>query len=424
MTGYSRRLILGGAGACLALPTWAAAKPRQKGPTVVVIGGGFGGATAAKYLKRADPSLRVVLITGELTHITCPFSNTVIGGFASLAMLERNYDTLKSRWGIIVVTGMATAIDTAKREVKTSGGASFGYDRLIVSPGIDFKWGELEGYDEAAAQRMPHAWKAGPQTTLLRRQLEAMEDGGLVVMSVPGNPFRCPPGPYERASLIAWYLKQAKPRSKLMILDAKDSFSKQALFQEGWGALFGDRVEWVPAGANGRVVRLDAKGGWVETDFDRFFPAVTNIIPPQKAGKIAAAAGLTDSSGFCPVDPATFESRLVPGIHVIGDACIAGEMPKSASSANAQGKITAAVVAAQLQGEAAPEAKVINICYSLLSPDYGISVTGVYGVRGGIRASVAGAGGVSPLGADAHFRKAEADYAFAWYASICSDSWA
>ncbi len=421
MTGrLSRRALLGGATALLAAPALAAG---PRGARVVIVGGGFGGATAARYLRRAMPELRITLVEPNRVHVTCPGSNAVIGGLEPLSRLEHGYDRLRSRFGIEVVHDAAVAIEGERRRVRLGGGAEIAYDRLIVSPGIDLRWNEIEGYGEAAALTMPHAWKAGEQTALLRRRLEAVEDGGVVIIAAPGNPFRCPPGPYERAGLIAWHLSRTRKGCKVLILDAKDSFSKQALFQEGWKALYGDMIEWVSGASNGRVVRVNAAEGWVETDFDRFTPALANIIPPQGAGRIAVAAGLAEAGGFCPVDPATFESRRIPGIHVIGDSCIAGEMPKSASSANNQAKIAAAAVAASLAGQGFASVKAINVCYSLLAPDYGISVAGVYDVADGRRAGVAGSGGVSPLGADAHARKTEAEYAVGWYAGICADAW-
>lgn len=421
MTGrLSRRALLGGATALLAAPALAAGAGTAR---VVIVGGGFGGATAARSLRRAMPELRITLVEPNRVHVTCPGSNAVIGGLEPLSRLEHGYDRLRSRFGIEVVHDTVAAIEGERRRVRLGGGGEIAYDRLIVSPGIDLRWNEIEGYGEAAALSMPHAWKAGEQTALLRRRLEAVEDGGVVIIAAPGNPFRCPPGPYERAGLIAWHLSRTRKGCKVVILDAKDSFSKQALFQEGWKALYGDMIEWVSGASNGRVVRVNAVEGWVETDFDRFTPALANIIPPQGAGRIAVAAGLADTGGFCPVDPATFESRRIPGIHVIGDACIAGEMPKSASSANNQAKIAAAAVAASLAGQGFASVKAINVCYSLLAPDYGISVAGVYDVADGRRTGVAGSGGVSPLGADAQIRKAEAEYAAGWYAGICADAW-
>ena len=382
-----------------------------------------GGATAARYTRRYLPDAHVVLIEAGRTHFTCPFSNTVIAGLNPMGFIECGYDALADRDGITVINDLAIAIDPVARTVRVRSGAVFGYDKLVVSPGIEMRWDGLEGYDEAAAARMPHAWIAGPQTLLLRRQLEAMADGGVVAISVPGNPMRCPPGPYERAGLIAYYLKRAKPRSKVLILDAKESFTKEALFKEGWAALYPGMIEWVPVGANGRVVRVDAKAGALETDFDTFRPAVANVIAPQWAGAIARTAGLTDHSGFCPVDPQTFESTVHRHVHVIGDACIAGAMPKSAHSANGQAKLTAAAIAAMVMGERPAALRAINTCYSLVAPDYGISVVGVYAVQNGVIANIAGAGGVSPLAASPQFREKEADFAGGWYGAIRQDSW-
>src|SRR5205085_3584691 len=244
----------------------------------------------------------------------------------------------------------ATAIDQQARMVTLMNGARLPYDRLVLAPGIDIRWDGLPGYNEAAAEQMPHAWKAGDQTLLLRRQLEAMADGGTVVISAPANPFRCPPGPYERASLIAYYLKTNKPRSKLIILDAKDAFSKQRLFQNAWKELY-PNLEWVSLSHGGNVNAVDAATKTLKTDFADHKADVANVIPPQKAAAIAQTAGVADRSGWCPVDPVTFESKLVPNIHVIGDAAIMGGMPKSAFSANAQAKVCAAAVVTLLAGQ-------------------------------------------------------------------------
>src|SRR5690606_14249702 len=228
------------------------------------------------------------------------------------------------------------------------------YDRLVLAPGVDRLFDALEGYDEAAAEIMPHAWKAGAQTELLRRQLEAMEDGGVVAIVAPANPYRCPPGPYERACLIAHYLKQEKPRSKILILDTKDQFSKRPLFEEAWAELYPGMIEWVPMSAGGNVIRVEPETMSIETDFERHEVDVANVIPPQSAGAIARAAGVADPTGWCPVDPGTFESTLVPSVHVLGDACFAGAMPKSAFSANAQAKVAALAIDAMLRDEAPP----------------------------------------------------------------------
>jgi sulfide dehydrogenase [flavocytochrome c] flavoprotein subunit len=269
---------------------------------------------------------------------------------------------------------------------------------------------------------MPHAWKAGEQTLLLRRQLEAMTDGGTVVISAPANPFRCPPGPYERASLIAYYLKSKKPRSKLIVLDAKDSFSKQRLFQAAWQQLYPGLLEWVSLSNGGKVTKVDPATRTLVTDFATYKADVANVIPPQRAGHIAEIAGVADQTGWCPIDPVTFESRLQPGVHVIGDAAIAGAMPKSAFAANVQAKECAAAVAALLRDETPPPPKLINTCYSLVAPDYGISVAGVYHPVNGQLVDVEGAGGLSPADATPDFRGLEARYAEAWFRTITAET--
>jgi len=279
---------------------------------------------------------------------------------------------------VALVPLAATAVDPRARSVALSDGTRLSYDRLILAPGIDLRWDALPGYDEAAAEQMPHAWQAGEQTLLLRRQLQAMDDGGLVVISAPAGPYRCPPGPYERASLIAWYLKAHKPRSKVIVLDAKDKFSKQQVFLDAWSELYPGLIEWVPLSRGGQVVSVEPATRTLVTDFDRVRAAVANVIAPQKAGRIAAAAGVADRSGWCPIDPVTFESRLQPNIHVIGDAAITGAMPKSAFGAHAEAKHCALAVAALLAGREPASPRLSNACFSLVAPDYGISVAGIY----------------------------------------------
>ena len=256
---------------------------------VVVIGGGFGGATCAKYLRRADPGIEVTLVERSSHFMTCPFSNTVLGGLTGMDFITHGYDRLSSRHGVTVIHDTASGIDPAQRKVSLQNGSDLSYDRLVVSPGIQLLWGALEGYDEQASQAMPHAWQAGPQTTLLRQQLEAMPDGGTVVIAPPANPFRCPPGPYERASLIAYYLKTHKPKSKIIILDAKEKFSKQPLFMEGWEQRYPGMIEWRAGSAGGSVVKVDAATKTLETDFGQVRGDVVNVIPPQSAGRVAVA---------------------------------------------------------------------------------------------------------------------------------------
>ena len=413
----TRRMLLKTAavGAAAAFSRRTAA---QTSPRVVIVGGGFGGATCARELKRKG--LAVTLVEASAVYTACPFSNAVLAGLRPIEAQQFKLDAVK-KGGIDIIRQRAVRVDSQTRRVVLEDGSLLDYDRLVLSPGIDIRFDALPGYDEAAAATMPHAWKAGEQTLLLRRQLEAMDDGGTFVMAAPANPFRCPPGPYERASLIANYLKTYKPRSKLLILDAKDSFSKQRLFQAAWQDLYPDMIEWVPLSSGGKVIEVDAMTRTLVTDFGRHTGDVVNVIPPQRAGQIAQVAGVADRTGWCPIDPVTFESRLQPNIHVIGDASIAGGMPKSAFSANVQGKVCAVAIASLLRGEAPGEPKLINTCYSLVAPDYGISVAGVYSPRNGVLTDVEGAGGTSPVNAPPSFRAQEAAYAEAWFQTIASE---
>jgi sulfide dehydrogenase [flavocytochrome c] flavoprotein chain len=389
-------------------------------PRVVIVGGGFAGASCARALRQVAPHVGVTLVEPNATFTACPLSNAVIGGLRELTAQQFTYERVAAD-GIAMARDVATKVDASARAVTLSDGTRLSYDRLVLAPGIDIRWGALSGYDEAAAARMPHAWRAGEQTVLLRRQLEDMPDGGLVVISAPANPFRCPPGPYERASLIAHYLKTKKPRSKLIVLDAKDTFSKQRLFQAAWAELYPGLLEWVPLSKGGAVTAVDAATLTLVTDFGRHKAAVANVIPPQKAGRIAEIAGVADRTGWCPIDPVTFESTLQAGIHVIGDAAIAGAMPKSAFAANSQAKVCAATIAQLLAGATPSAPKLINTCYSLVAPDYAISVAGVYVPTGGQLADVPGSGGVSPSDAPRATRAAEAVLAEAWFRTIAAE---
>lgn len=421
---FNRRQMLGGAAAgvtSLALPSIVRAQAASA--HVVVIGGGFGGATAARYLRQLAPQLRVTLVEPAERFYTCPFSNLYLAGLRSWDSIGHSYDGLRKA-GVNVVHARADHVLTDTRRVLLSNGQALSYDQLVLSPGVDMRWNALEGYDEAASQLAPHAWKAGPQTQLLKKQLQAMPDGGKFVMVIPANPFRCPPGPYERAAMVAHYLKQHKPRSKILLLDDKDAFSKQGLFIQGWKALYGDMIEWVKQSDDGKVTRVDAKNLEVETAFGTRHKAdVLNVIPPQKAGFIADRAGVTDASGWVPVKAESFESSKVPNVYVLGDATIAAPMPKSGFAANTQGKVAAAAIAAELTGQPVPAASYANTCYSLIGNDYGISVAGVYRAQEGKLIEVPNSGGVSPLDGNATFRKAEADYGSAWYKAISTDIW-
>ena len=411
MIRASRRAVLA---ALLAAPALAQPRPGA----VVVVGGGFGGASCARALHAEG--LAVTLVEPDSAYFACPFSNAVIAGLRDMEAQRFTLDGLR-RAGIAVVPRRAVAVEP--RRVVLADGAALAWDRLVLAPGIELRFDALPGYDEAAAEVMPHAWRAGPQTALLRRQLEAMADGGTVVMAVPANPYRCPPGPYERACLIAHYLKTRKPRSKLIVLDAKDQFSKQRLFERAWAGLYPGIIEHVPLSGGGRVTGADAATRTLTTEFGTHRADVANVIPPQRAGAIAAAAGVADRSGWCPIDPVTLESRLRPGIHVIGDAAIAGAMPKSAFAANAQAKACAAAVAALLRDAVPAEPRLINTCYSLIAPDRAISVAGVYRPANGVLADVEGAGGVSPLDPPPGFRAQEARYDADWFATITAEAY-
>lgn len=416
MSTLTRRATLG----AMAMP-FVARAVHAATARVVVIGGGFGGASVARALRAGDPSLSVTLVEAKPTYTACPFSNHVIAG---LRPIEAQLFELSGviRAGITVVQGTATAVDPVTRTVSLQDQQSLSYDRLVLSPGVDLNYAALPGYSEGAAERMPHAWKAGAQTLLLRAQLEAMPDGGVVVMSAPSNPYRCPPGPYERASLIAYYLKTKKPRSKIILLDAKDVFSKQKLFQQAWAALYPGLLEWVSLSDGGKVNSVDAREMTFTTDFNVQKADVANVIPPQRAGAIAVLAGVADRTGWCPIDPVSFESKLQPNIHVIGDAAIAGAMPKSAFAANAQAKTCAAAIIRALSGALPEEPRLLNTCYSLVAPDYGISVAGVYRPVSGVLTDIEGAGGTSPLDAPAETRVAEAGYGEAWFRAITAES--
>jgi len=420
VTTTRRQFLKLGAAATASVLGPRRARAQASGPRVVVVGGGFAGASCARALRQADPKIAVTLVEPNATFTACPFSNSVIVGMRELSAQQFTYERVAAD-GITIARTTATAVDAPAKSVTLADGAKLTYDRLVLAPGIDIRWGALPGYDEAASAQMPHAWRAGDQTLLLRRQLETMDDGGLVVIAAPANPFRCPPGPYERASLIAHFLKTKKPKSKLLVLDAKDAFSKQRLFQAAWAELYPGLLEWVPLSKGGNVTSVEPATRTLVTDFGKHQAKVANVIPPQKAGRIAEAAGVTDRSGWCPIDPVTFESKLQPGIHVIGDAAIAGAMPKSAFAANSQAKVCAAAVAALVGGGTPSNPKLINTCYSLVAPDYGISVAGVYQPTNGQLADVPGAGGVSPSDAPREARKAEAVLAEAWFRTITGE---
>lgn len=405
----------------------AAAKAR-----VVVVGGGFGGAAAAKYLKLMSPTLDVTLVERNKIYTSCPLSNEVISGHGKLKDLEIGYGGLSKR-GINVVIDEVSAIDPVKKSVALKGGKTLAYDAMVVAPGIDFNYGGVEGYSEALANGdLPHAYKAGPQTLALQKQLMAMPDGGTFVITVPPGPFRCPPGPYERASQVAAYLKgHGKTKSKVLILDANDSFSKKGLFEQAWKMIYPGMIEWVPGASDGKVVKIDPKTRTAYTGFGEHKASVLNVIPPHHAGMIAKATGLTNEKGWCAVDMLTMESAVHKDIWVVGDSCVHGDLPvyaapKSAHSAVTQAKVAAGAIIAKLNGQPAPEPFFVNTCYSIAAPDWGFSVVHIYRVENGKLLYVKDAGGVSPVESPAlaSLRKLEAGYAMGWLKNIMTDAFA
>jgi len=412
----TRRNVVRGIAASAAAFAFLRPSIAQSAARVVVIGGGFAGASCARALRRIDAKLQVTLIEPNRTFTACPFSNQVIAGLREIEAQQFTYQRIISE-GVSVVAQAAARIDPRARTVGLADGTSLGYERLVLAPGIDLKFDALPGYDEAAATKMPHAWKAGEQTTVLRRQLEAMDDGGLVVLAVPAGPSRCPPAPYERASLIAHYLKTRKPRSKVLILDARDTFPLQRLFENAWKELYPGMIERVSLSQGGRVTSVDPATRTIVTDFGNYTADVANVIPPQQAGHIAAVAGAIDNTGWCPIDPVTFASKLVPDIHVIGDACFGGTIPKSASAANAQATACAAAVANLISGKTPDIPRLVGACYNTVAPGYAFSQSGVYQARDGRFAEIE-AVITSPVDAPRDVRAREADNAQSWYKTV------
>src|ERR1700722_13890779 len=388
----------------------------QSAARVVVIGGGFGGAACARALRKINPKLQVTLVEPNRTFTACPFSNEVIAGLRNIEAQQFTYDKIAAD-GVTVIAQAAIKVDPQARTVGLADGTSLVYDRLVLAPGIDLRFDALPGYDEAISAKMPHAWKAGEQTLLLRRQIEAMDDGGLVALAAPAAPLRCPPAPYERASLIAHYLKAKKPRSKVIILDAKDAIPQQRLFENAWKELYPSMIERVSLSQGGRVISVDPSTNTLVTDFGNYDAQVANVIPPQRAGRIAGIAGAVDNTGWCPIDPVTFASKLVPNIHVIGDACIGGGIPKSASAANAEAKACASALASLLSGASPAVPRLDGTCYDTVAPGYAFSLSGIYQPKDGQFAEIEG-NVTSPVDAPREARQREADNAQAWYKTI------
>jgi NADPH-dependent 2,4-dienoyl-CoA reductase/sulfur reductase-like enzyme len=391
----------------------------QARPRVVVVGGGFGGSTVAKYIRLWDPGIDVTLIERQPHLISCPLSNLVLSGDRTLEQNVLTYEGLEKR-GVRRIQAEVEAIDHDRRSVVLAGGERVGYDRLVLSPGIDFNFADIAGLDaQAADHKVPHAWKAGPQTLLLRRQLAALPDGGVYLLSIPKAPYRCPPGPYERVSLIASYFRREKPNSKVIVLDANaEIVSKKGLFLKAWEELYPGIIEYH---ANSPVLEIDAAKGSVKSEFDNYRADVLNIVPPQRAGKIAHDAGVvTIDKRWAGVDFQSYESLAVPGIHVLGDATQAAPAPKSAHTANNQAKIAASAVIAKLREQPLTPVPVsANTCYSFVSPGEAVHVAAVYRFDPAKKTLVV-ADGTS--GVSAARTALEAEYAHAWARNIWEDS--
>jgi NADPH-dependent 2,4-dienoyl-CoA reductase/sulfur reductase-like enzyme len=417
----NRRKFLAQAGALAAATGFPIPVVAQAKPKVVIVGGGPGGATVAKYVaKDSDGAVEVTLIEPLRQFTTCFHSNLYLGGFRTWESITHSYDALGSKYGVKLVHQTASAIDREKKSVRLADGSQLAYDRLAIAPGIDLKFESVPGYSEAAAETMPHAWKPGPQTQLLKRQLDSVEDGGVIVMIAPPNPYRCPPGPYERVSMMAHVLKaKGHRRSRIVVLDPKESFSKQALFQEGWEKHYPGMVEWQDPKMHGGIKRVDVAAMTVETDLASYKAALVNVIPAQSAAKIARDAGLANQSGYCPIDPASMKSTSDPNIHVVGDSCIPGDMPKSAFSANSQAKVAAMIIRGELVNARTFPARYTNTCWSLIATDDTVKVGGRYEPKDGKIAAVETF--VSQIGEGVDLRRQTQAENMGWYSGIVAD---
>ncbi|AXT26722.1 NAD(P)/FAD-dependent oxidoreductase [Ruegeria sp. AD91A] len=414
----NRRTFLGATGvvaAGLSAPMVLA----QGRPRVVVVGGGAGGATAARYIaKDSKGEIDVTLIEPSRTYYTCFFSNLYLGGFQELSDIAHSYGTLAAEYGINVVHDWAVGVNRDAKTVSLAGGGSVPYDKLILSPGIDFVDGSVEGWDVSAQNKMPHAYKAGSQTELLKAQIMAMPEGGTFAMVAPPNPYRCPPGPYERVSMVAHVLKANNPTAKIIVADPKPKFSKMALFQEGWANHYEGMVDWIGEDFGGGNVSVNPDAMTVTIDGEETKVDVCNVIPAMKAGLIAEMAGVTDGN-WAPVNAADMSSKADPDIYVLGDASQQGDMPKSGFSANSQAKVCANAVRGALTGSKVFPAKFSNTCWSLIDTDDGVKVGATYEATPEKIAKVDGF--ISQTGEDADLRKATYEESLGWYAGITSD---
>lgn len=386
----------------------------------VVVGGGFGGAAAARAARDLAPTAEVVLYTDQDRYWMCPGSNGVVAGLYGLDRVAVSFDGLREI-GVDVRVGSVTGIDAATRTVIDADGNRTVYDKLFLAPGIAFDYGDIEGLSEADIEQIPHAWKAGPQTALLAAQIQAMPDNGLFVMSMPRAPYRCPPAPAERACLVAHYLKTHKPGAKVLVLDAKDEFPFQDLFFEAWEMLYPGIVEYRSVADDGLIRAVDPNTKTVHTDFGEETADVLNVIPPQIAGPIAKACGAADASGWCPVEPGSFASTLLDHVYVIGDAALVDALPKAGSTAASQARLAVATAVAELTGKDLPPRTWIANCYSMAAPDYGIRLGASYALEDGH--VVRTATDFSETGAPMQTRNEDAAFAEGWLDSVRREIW-
>lgn len=419
MITITRRSFAAGSLAAAGLLAAPAVLRAQAKPRLVVIGGGPAGATVAKYVARdSQGAIDVTLVEPLDRFVTCFHSNLFLGGFRDFASITHPYKL--APYGVKHVRQTASAIDRDKKQVRLADGSTLDYDRLVVAPGIDLKFDSVPGYSEAAAEIMPHAWKPGAQTELLKKQLDSLSDGATIVMVAPPNPYRCPPGPYERVSCMAHVLKsKGHSKSRIVVIDPKDKFSKMALFQEGWQKHYPGMVEWMDPQMHGGVKSVDPKANTVTTDLETIKANLVNVIPAQMAGKIARDAGLANQTGFCPIDATNMKSDQDPNVFVLGDAAIAGAMPKSAFAANSQAKVVAMAVRGELANARTFPARYANTCWSIIETDDTVKVGGRYEPKDGKIAEVEGF--VSKTGESADIRKQTTDENMGWYSGIVAD---
>ena len=416
MGKVTRRAFLAAGAATTAALAARGGAVRPGAARVLIVGGGFAGGACALELRVRTPALEVLLVDPDERYVTCPMSNSVIAGLRTMSSITLSRLGL-ARAGVHVIRDTVAAIDPERRQVRLRSGAALAYDRLVLAAGIRFLWGRPEGYSESAAERLPHAWQAGAQTRLLAAQLESLRPGGVVAISVPAGPMRCPPGPFERASLMAAYLARRGRRAKVLIFDANNHFPRQDAFSAAWQELYPGTIEWIPVTEGGALERVDPERMTLYSPRGAQRADLINIIPPQAPAAIAVQAGLASDHGWCPVEAATFESSLVPGVYVIGDACIAEPMPKAASAAHAQARQCAHALAAAFNGETSPPSAMDSVCYSLFAPDRALSIRARFAMRDGVLESLpAAAGAVTASGQE------EARDAASWYRRIVAAS--